>query len=171
MTDETLSKMVNEVTGSFVVSYHTQDRRDVTMDFTPLLFKRISIVTVLKAHLRDKLGDTNISIPRNLEVVSTRSYMDELSVELKSDCEAPRTILRLLNSFAEELIEGEYHNPFFIGDQFKVMSPIVKWHQPLPNMSGRFGHFANDTKFGSTFPELSDLELQKDRSRVSQGGV
>lgn len=63
MTEETLSQLLNEVAGSYVVNFHTQNRDDVTMDISPPFLKRISKVSGIKESMPDKLDDANFFNP------------------------------------------------------------------------------------------------------------
>ena len=172
ITEEMLSGLVKEVTGSYLVTYHPdgKDGRAVEVDFSPP-FKRISMVSGLEERLRTKLDDPSFSIPSDLEAESTRQFLDDLHVKLGVECADPRTTARLLDSLVGEYIEPECINPTFICDHPQIMSPLAKWHRSLPGMTERFELFANTKELCNAYTELNDPEVQRERFRSTQKDV
>lgn len=170
ITEIMLSSLVKEVTGGYLVKYHTQDGREVSMDFTPP-FKRISMLSGLEERLGDRLNEPSFSIPADLEADSTHRFLDDLHLKLGLECEEPRTVARLLDSLVGEFIEPECTNPTFICDHPEIMSPLAKWHRSLPGMTERFELFANGKELCNAYTELNDPAVQRDRFRASQRDV
>lgn len=172
MTEEMLSTMVKEVTGSHLVTYHPdgKDGRAVEIDFSPP-FKRISMVSGLEERLKILLDDPSFSIPSDIESEGTRQFLDDLHTRLNVNCEEPRTTARLLDSLVGEFIEPECINPTFICDHPQVMSPLAKWHRSLPGMTERFELFVNGKELCNAYTELNDPEVQRERFRSTQQDV
>lgn len=172
ITEEMLSSLVQEVTGSYKITYHPdgKDGRVVEMDFSPP-FKRISMVSGLEERLRRVLEDPNFNIPRDMESDSTRKFLDDLHVKLDVECQEPRTTARLLDSLVGEYIEPECINPTFVCDHPQIMSPLAKWHRSLPGMTERFELFANGKELCNAYTELNDPEVQRERFRSTQKDV
>lgn len=162
--------MVKEITGNHSVTYHTQDRRAIEMDFSPP-FKRISMISGLEERLRKRLGDSELTIQTDLEAESTRQFLDDLHGKLEIECEEPRTVAKLLDSLVGELIEPECVHPTFICDHPEIMSPLAKWHRDMPGMTKRFELFANGKELCNANSELNDPEVQRQRFGVSQKDV
>lgn len=172
LTEQMLSGLVKEVTGSYIVTYHPNgaDSEPVHIDFSPP-FKRISMVAGLEERLRVKLSEPSFTIPADMESDETRKFLDDLHVRLEVDCEEPRTTARLLDSLVGEYIEPECVNPTFICDHPQIMSPLAKWHRNLPGMTERFELFANGKELCNAYTELNDPEVQRERFRSTQKDV
>lgn len=172
MSEEMLSSLVKDVTGSHSITYHPdgKDGRAVDIDFTPP-FKRVSMVSGLEERLRVKLGDADFTIPKDMAADSTRQFLDDLHTKLELECEEPRTTARLLDSLVGEFIEPECINPTFICDHPEIMSPLAKWHRSLPGMTERFELFVNGKEICNAYTELNDPEVQRDRFRATQKDV
>ncbi len=178
MTELLLSSMVKALTGGYKIVYHPDGKepsadnpgtepRKVEIDFTPP-FKRISMVSGVEERLRTRLGDPDITIPRDLESDSARLALERLCDRAGVECKEPKTTARLLDSLVGEFVEPECVNPTFICDHPEIMSPLAKWHRDLPGMTERFELFANGKEICNAYTELNDPMVQRDRFRVSQ---
>lgn len=172
ITETMLSSMVKEITGDYVVTYHPDGKegREVLMDFTPP-FQRISMVSGLEECLRTELKDPSLTIPTDMEAESTRKFLDDLHIQIKLDCDEPRTVARLLDSLVGKFIEPGCVNPTFICDHPEIMSPLAKWHRTLPGMTERFELFANATELCNAYTELNDPAVQRDRFGMTQKDI
>jgi len=54
------------------------------------------------------------TFPKDYESVETRKYFDDLLVELKVECSAPRTTNRMIDKLIAEYLETECVNPTFL---------------------------------------------------------
>lgn len=172
MTEEMLSGLVAQVSGSHVVTYHADGKNGdaVEIDFSPP-FKRISMVSGLEERLRNVLDDPSFTIPTDMEAESTREFLDQLHTRLELECEDPRTTARLLDSLVGEYLEPECINPTFICDHPEIMSPLAKWHRSLPGMTERFELFVNGKELCNAYTELNDPLVQRERFRSTQKDV
>lgn len=169
ITEDMLSKLVKDVTGSYIVSYHPdgKDGREIQMDFTPP-FKRVSMISGLEDRLRKVLNNETFEIPKSFESETTREFLLDLHKRLGLELEEPHTTPRLLDSLVGEYIEPECNNPTFICDHPQIMSPLAKWHRNLPGMTERFELFANGKEICNAYTELNDPQVQRDCFRRSQ---
>lgn len=172
ITENMLSSLVKEVTGSHKIVYHPDGKggRAVEIDFSPP-YKRISMVAELNERLRIALDDSGFAIPEDLDSDDTRQFLEEVLIKLNIECEEPRTTARMLDKLVGELIEPECVNPTFICDHPKIMSPLAKWHRSLPGMTERFELFTNGKELCNAYTELNDPEVQRERFRSSQRDV
>lgn len=172
ITEDMLSSLVKEVTGSHKIVYHPEGKagRAIDIDFSPP-FKRISMLAELNERLRVALDDSSFAIPEDLDSDETRQFLEEVHVKLNIECEEPRTTARMLDKLVGEFIEPECVNPTFICDHPQIMSPLAKWHRSLPGMTERFELFANGKELCNAYTELNDPEVQRERFRSSQKDV
>lgn len=172
ITEDMLSSMVKHINGGehYRVTYHTQDGREIEMDFAPP-FKRISMISGLEEVIRTKLNEPDFKIPIDLEAETTCQFLDDVHAKLDIECEEPKTTARLLDSLVGELIEPTCVNPTFICDHPQIMSPLAKWHRSLPGLTERFELFANGKELCNAYTELNDPHVQRQRFRVSQKDV
>lgn len=92
ITEDMLSKLVKEVTGSFKIKIHPdpkQPEKEVEIDFSPP-WKRLSMIE----ELEKCLGET---IPGDLNSEEARVFLDKQCVKHKVDCSNPRSSTRLLD--------------------------------------------------------------------------
>lgn len=170
MTEDLLSSLVKEHTGSYKIEYHrngkdAENPRRSEIDFTPP-FKRISMVSGLEERLRTRLEDPTIKI--DIESENAASSLQSLCTRVGAECNDPKTLARLLDTLVGELIEPECVNPTFICDHPEIMSPLAKSHRNMPGMTERFELFVNTKEICNAYTELNDPEVQRDRFRVSQ---
>jgi len=99
MTEELISSMVRELTGSYVLAYHPHgpEKESVEIDFMPP-WPRVSLVEEIEKQ-------AGVKLPRNFEDESARKVLDDLASSLHIDCPAPRTTPRLLDKLCGHFIE------------------------------------------------------------------
>ncbi|QDZ24155.1 lysine--tRNA ligase [Chloropicon primus] len=154
MTEEMVSQLVLQVTGSYKVQYHANghDQDPVEIDFSPP-FKRISMLDGLKEH--------GIDVPLPLDSEETRQYLIK---ELKArglECTPPHTTARLIDEFVAEYLESKCMNPTFICDHPQIMSPLAKYHRSKPGLTERFELFVNTRELCNAYTELNDPIVQR----------
>jgi lysyl-tRNA synthetase class 2 len=156
MTEQMVSGMVREITGSYKISYHANghDKPPVEIDFTPP-FRRISMIGGLEAH--------GIKITTDLASEETRLYLEKCCAEKNINCPEPRTTARLLDKLVGEFIEPTCINPAFICDHPEIMSPLAKYHRTSPQLTERFELFVNTREVCNAYTELNNPHVQRDR--------
>jgi len=157
ITEEMISGMVKEITGSYKISYHHQgpDKPPIEIDFTPP-FKRISMLQGLE----DIAG---IKIPYGLDTEETRQFLIKECASRNVICTPPQTISRLLDKLVGEYIEPTCINPGFICDHPEIMSPLAKYHRSIPQLTERFELFVNTRELCNAYTELNNPHVQRER--------
>jgi lysyl-tRNA synthetase class 2 len=115
MTENLLSKMALELTGSYKIKYHPRDDendpdRVVEIDFTPP-FRRIPMMKGLEEALGMKMPDNT-----TLDTEEARLFFDKLCIEKNVECKAPRSTSRLIDKLVGTYLESQCTNPTFITD-------------------------------------------------------
>lgn len=156
MTEELISGMVKDITGSHVITYHPEgpDGPAVEIDFSPP-FRRISMCSGLEEAL-------NVKLPSDLDSEDARLFLVELCEKHGVECSAPQTTARLLDKLVGEYIESQCVNPTFICDHPQIMSPLAKWHRTLQGMTERFELFVNCREVANAYTELNDPLRQRE---------
>lgn len=159
LTEDMISGMAMAVTGSYVVTYHTEgaDKPEsaVTVDFTPP-WKKIPMI----AGLEEALG---VKLPEDLYSDEARAALDALCVQREVKCGEPRTTTRLLDKLVGEFLESQCINPTFITDHPAIMSPLAKSHRSLPGLTERFEAFVLTKEICNAYTELNSPAVQKQR--------
>lgn len=155
LTEELISQMVKEITGSYKISYRpVEDGEPIIIDYTPP-FRRIPMIKGLEEAL-------NVKIPA-LDSPELTKFLDELCIKHKVDCSPPRTITRLLDKLCGEFLESQCINPTFIIDHPQLMSPLAKWHRSETGLSERFELFVCKREICNAYTELNDPAIQRER--------
>jgi lysyl-tRNA synthetase class 2 len=159
MTEDMVSNMVKAVTGSFVITYHTDgvDKPEsaVTVDFTPP-WKRIPMI----AGLEEALG---VTLPKDLYSEEARALLEAQCAKHNINCGQPRTMARLLDKLVGEFLESKCINPTFIMDHPEIMSPLSKSHRTQPGLTERFEVFVLTKEICNAYTELNDPVVQRAR--------
>eukprot|EP01089_Gocevia_fonbrunei_P005514 TRINITY_DN1597_c0_g1_i1.p1 TRINITY_DN1597_c0_g1~~TRINITY_DN1597_c0_g1_i1.p1 ORF type:complete len:588 (+),score=174.26 TRINITY_DN1597_c0_g1_i1:91-1854(+) len=160
ITEELVSNMVKEITGSYKLKYHPQGRfgdektEEIEIDFTPP-FRRISMMEGLK--------EAGIDVPKDIEADSTNEWLRNKIKELNIECAPPLTTARLLDKLVGEYIEPTCINPGFICDHPEIMSPLAKGHRSIRGLTERFELFVNGREVCNAYTELNDPKVQRER--------
>ena len=133
MTEEMISCIVKDVTGSYVIQYQPKPNADVvTVDFTPP-FKRISMIDGLNEAM-------NTTLPE-LDDPEIDEKLVKLLEKHEIECPPPHTTARLLDTLVGEFLEVNCINPTFITDHPEIMSPLAKTHRSKKGLTERFELF------------------------------
>lgn len=153
ISEQLLSEMVLELTGSSIVTIHNDAGEEVKVDFaTP--WKRISMMEELYKHL----GET---CEADIESEEARAFFDAHCKKHNVDCANPRTTARLIDKLVGEFIEGTLVNPTFMIEQPQLMCPLAKYHRNKPGLTERFELFINKHEFANAYTELNDPFIQR----------
>jgi len=155
ITEELLSGLVKEISGSLQLSYHPEglDKEPVIIDFTPP-FRRISIVSELEKIL-------NFKFPEDLSSDETNQLLRNICKEKQLECTPPLTTSRLIDKLVGEFIEPQCINPTFLCDHPQLMSPLAKWHRSQAGLSERFELFVLGRELCNAYTELNDPIRQR----------
>ncbi|XP_047254191.1 lysine--tRNA ligase-like isoform X2 [Capsicum annuum] len=128
LTEQLLSGMVKELTGSYKIRYHANclDNEPVEIDFTPP-FRKIDMLSELEEV-------ANISIPRDLSSEAANKYFLDVCEEFDVKCPPPQTTTRLLDKLVGHFVEVNCIKPTFIINHPEIMSPLAKSHRSEPAM-------------------------------------
>jgi len=158
VTEEMISGMVKEITGSYQIQYHpdaNDPNKVVDIDFSPP-WRRVDMIS----ELDKKLG---VTIPRDFESESTRQFLDQLCVKHNVNCPAPRTVTRLLDKLVGDFIEVDCINPTVILNHPQIMSPLAKWHRDDKVLTERFEVMVNCKEICNAYTELNHPFIQRER--------
>lgn len=153
--------MVWELFNTRVLKYKvqrrdTQEEEEVEIDFsTP--FKRMDILEELSKEV-----GAEITGPL-LEKEEGRELLDKLCRDKNIECRAPRSASRLLDKLAGEYLESKCHNPTFLMNHPKIMSPLAKEHREKEGVTERFELFMLGKEVCNAYTELNDPFDQRRR--------
>ena len=155
MTEDLMSGLVKEITGSYKIKYHLNgpEAEPVEIDFTPP-WRRIPMMSTLEEKLK-------VTFPTDLAAESTTVFLKELCAKLNVECSPPQTTYRLLDKLVGEFIEPECISPAFIMDHPQIMSPLAKWHRDAPHLTERFELFCAGRELCNAYTELNDPHIQR----------
>ncbi|KAL7542344.1 hypothetical protein ACHAXR_011709 [Thalassiosira sp. AJA248-18] len=155
MTEEMLSGMVKEITGSYKIKYQPKpNTEEVEIDFTPP-FKRISMIEGIEEKIGQKLpalDDPQIEI--KLEII-----LEKFDLE----CPPPLTTARLLDTLVGEFLEDNIIHPTFITEHPQIMSPLAKNHREKEGLTERFELFVAGRELANAYTELNNPVVQYQR--------
>lgn len=158
LTEHMLSKMVLEITGSYIIKHHPEGiehpDKVFEIDFTPP-WRRISMMEELEA----KLGEP---VPKDITTEEAREFFDKMCVKHHVVCKAPRNTTRLIDKLVGHFLESQCKNPTFIIEHPQLMSPLAKYHRSKPGLTERFELFINYHELCNAYTELNDPFVQKD---------
>eukprot|EP00584_Thalassiosira_punctigera_P016609 CAMPEP_0172552932 /NCGR_PEP_ID=MMETSP1067-20121228/47274_1 /TAXON_ID=265564 ORGANISM="Thalassiosira punctigera, Strain Tpunct2005C2" /NCGR_SAMPLE_ID=MMETSP1067 /ASSEMBLY_ACC=CAM_ASM_000444 /LENGTH=605 /DNA_ID=CAMNT_0013341007 /DNA_START=71 /DNA_END=1888 /DNA_ORIENTATION=- len=155
MTEEMLSGMVKEITGSYKIKYQPKpNTEEVEIDFTPP-FKRISMIEGIEEKIGQKLpalDDPKIEV--KLEII-----LEKFELE----CPPPLTTARLLDTLVGEFLEDNIVHPTFITEHPQIMSPLAKYHREKKGLTERFELFVCGRELANAYTELNNPVVQYQR--------
>ena len=134
LTEDMLSSMVKELTGSYVIHFHpdpeNHPEQTLDIDFSPP-WKRIPMMEGLEKEL-------GVPLPKDLSSKETELFFDDLCKKHKVDCSYPRTTIRLIDKLVGKFLESQCLNPTFITEHPQEMSPLAKYHRSKQGLTERF---------------------------------
>lgn len=158
LTEDMLSSMVKELTGSYVIHFHPDPENHpeqvLDIDFSPP-WRRIPMMEGLEKEL-------GVTLPKDLDSKETEIFFDDLCKKHKVDCSFPRTTTRLIDKLVGKFLESQCLNPTFIIEHPQQMSPLAKYHRSKPGLTERFELFIKHHEFCNAYTELNDPFVQKE---------
>jgi len=162
-TEELLSSLTKEITGSFQVKYNLEPdesglEKAIDIDFTPP-FKRLDMKETLYQKIKNTISD--FEYPKDMFSEEARLYFSKIVEDLGIECSPPRTTARLIDKLVGEFIEPDCINPTFIINHFQVMSPLAKYHRENSELTERFELFVAGKELCNAFTELNNPLIQQ----------
>lgn len=166
MTEDMVSSLVKEVTGSYIVQYAADEGGEpLAIDFSPP-WKRISMISGLEEA-------TGTKFPA-LTDPSANQFFKDMCKKHNVDCGSPQTTARLVDKLVAHFLEESCINPTFITDHPEMMSPLAKSHRSKPFMTERFELFVCKREVLNAYTELNMPKVQRERfaeqAKQSQDG-
>jgi lysyl-tRNA synthetase class 2 len=155
MTEQMISGMVKEITGSYVIEYAAvEGEPPVPIDFSPP-WKRITMI----GGLEEAIG---VKFP-SMESPEMPSFLERICKEHNVECSNPRTVARLVDKLVGHFLEDVIINPTFITEHPEMMSPLAKTHRNTPGLTERFELFVCKREVCNAYTELNNPMTQRDR--------
>ncbi|CAJ1020490.1 putative OB-fold nucleic acid binding domain/tRNA synthetases class II (D, K and N) [Leishmania shawi] len=159
-TEDLLYGLAMELHGSPIVRYAPKDSEgkllpEVTFNFNKP-FKRLHIIPELEKRLKISFDNVDFESDAGIQ------FLMDLCKKHKADCPSPYTAPRLLDALIAEFLEPECHDPCFICDHPRVMSPLAKWHRNDPRLTERFELFVNKKELANAYTELNNPIVQRE---------
>lgn len=159
-TEDLLHGLAMELHGSPIVKYAPKDSEGNPLPETMLNFskpfKRLHIIPELEKRL--KVSFDNVDFEKD----DTITFLLNLCAKHNVECIPPFTTPRLLDALIAEFLEPECHDPCFICDHPRVMSPLAKWHRRDPRLTERFELFVNRRELANAYTELNNPIVQRE---------
>ncbi len=155
MTEQMISKMVLDITGSYTIEYAASEGDvPVMIDFSPP-WKRVSMIEGLEQATGTKfppLTDPGLA-----------KFLEDICAKHDVQCSAPRTVARLIDKLVGHFIEETCINPTFITEHPELMSPLAKSHRSKPGLTERFELFVCKREVCNAYTELNSPIVQRQR--------
>ncbi|SCU65222.1 lysyl-tRNA synthetase, putative [Trypanosoma equiperdum] len=158
-TEELLYGMVMHLYGSPIVKYSPRDSEgrqlpEVTFNFNRP-FKRLHIVPKLEEIL-------GLKFPADFYSSEANSFFLDICKKNQVECNPPFTTTRLLDALVSHYLEPQCHDPTFLCDHPRIMSPLAKWHRNDLRLSERFELFINKKEICNSYTELNSPLVQRE---------
>jgi lysyl-tRNA synthetase class 2 len=154
ITEQMVSGMVFEITGSYQIEYPKSDGTMQTVDFTPP-FARIPMISGLEDMLK-------VKFPADLYSDETNQMLRDLCKKYDLTCDPPTTA-KLLDKLVGEYLEpSSMDRPIFIMDHPSVMSPLSKYHRTAAGLTERFEVFVMGREICNSYTELNNPAVQRE---------
>jgi lysyl-tRNA synthetase class 2 len=157
LTEKLLSGMVKAIHGSYKITLHPEEGKEVEIDFTPP-FRRIRMLPDLEKELGVSLGSYE-----NLGTPESNRQLSDLCTKHGVECPPPKTTARMLDKLVGHFLEEQCISPTFIIDHPQVMSPLAKYHRKEKGLTERFELFVLKREVCNAYTELNDPVVQRSR--------
>lgn len=158
-TEDLLHGLVMQLNGSPILPFAPHDSEGKQLPSTTFNFskpfKRLRVIPELEQRL-------NISFANiDFESEECTEFLLQICKQNDVECIPPLTVPRLLDTLIAEFLEPECHDPCFIIDHPRVMSPLAKWHRENVHLSERFELFVNKKELVNAYTELNNPIIQR----------
>ena len=147
MTEDMLSKIIRNTTGSFIINYTDRHKKNWDIDFCPP-FAKLDLVKDLEIELKE-------IIPINESSDIMENFLNKMLEKHNVKCSSPRTLARMYNKLVEKFLEPKCVKPTFLINHPRFMSPLAKWHRDNVNISERFELFVAGMELCNAYTELN----------------
>jgi lysyl-tRNA synthetase class 2 len=155
MTEEMISGMVLQITGSYFVPYAAEEGGEpVIIDFSPP-WRRISMIEGLEEAIGAQFPNVD-----STEIVP---FLENILEKYNVECRPPRTVARLIDKLVGHFLEDNIINPTFITEHPELMSPLAKSHRSKPGLTERFELFVCKRELCNAYTELNMPVVQRER--------
>ncbi|KEG06890.1 lysyl-tRNA synthetase [Trypanosoma grayi] len=158
-TEDLLYGLAMHLHGTPLVKYAPKDSEgnqlpEVVFNFNKP-FKRLHIVPELEKRL-------NVKFPADFDSAEANTFFLDLCKKNKVECNPPFTTTRLLDALISHYLEPECHDPTFVCDHPRIMSPLAKWHRDDLRLTERFELFVNKKELCNAYTELNNPIVQRE---------
>jgi len=145
LTEELISKVVLDITGSLKVTYQGKD-----IDFTTP-WERRSFARIVKDEFNIDPQDDAGTMLEKVKVKRKVTHLDRLTRS---------SVIKIVEDALEE---NASVNPIFLIDYFAFLSPLAKTKKDNPHIAERFELFIAGMEVGNAYSELNDPQEQHKR--------
>ncbi|KAI0891841.1 lysyl-tRNA synthetase [Annulohypoxylon nitens] len=167
-TEELVSGLVKQLTGSYVTTFTTQHGETYTVNWEAP-WRRVEMIPALEEATGEKFppGD-------QLHTDETREWLKGVMKKVNVVCPEPQTTARMLDRLTGEFIEETAVNPTFITEHPKIMSPLAKDHRSKAGLTERFEAFVCKKEIANAYTELNQpfeqrLRFEEQARQKAQG--
>ncbi|KAI1101714.1 lysyl-tRNA synthetase [Jackrogersella minutella] len=167
-TEELVSGLVKQLTGSYVTTFTTQHGETYTVNWEAP-WRRVEMIPALEEATGEKFppGD-------QLHTDETREWLKGVMKKVNVVCPEPQTTSRMLDRLTGEFIEETAVNPTFITEHPKIMSPLAKDHRSKHGLTERFEAFVCKKEIANAYTELNQpfeqrLRFEEQARQKAQG--
>eukprot|EP00697_Spironema_sp_BW2_P009744 gnl/Spiro4/24738_TR12293_c0_g1_i1.p1 gnl/Spiro4/24738_TR12293_c0_g1~~gnl/Spiro4/24738_TR12293_c0_g1_i1.p1 ORF type:complete len:648 (+),score=173.65 gnl/Spiro4/24738_TR12293_c0_g1_i1:41-1945(+) len=156
-TEDMLSGLVAEVTGSTNVTFHLEGpEKPATVISFAKPFRRIGMLEGLVEYMP---GFVLPNVP--LESQEFNTFLINQGKANNVEFKEPLTTSRLIDQLVGAFVEPKCVQPTFIIDHPQLMSPLAKWHRDRPGLTERFELFIGGREYANAYTELNDPAVQR----------
>jgi lysyl-tRNA synthetase class 2 len=150
MTEDMVSGLVKEITGSYETVFHTQSGEEYKVNWARP-WRRVEMMPALEEAVGEKFPPSD-----QLHTKETNEFLKKALKKVNVECSEPRTNARMIDKLVGEFIEETAINPTFIVGHPEVMSPLAKYHRDIPGLCERFEAFVCKKEICNAYTELND---------------
>ena len=168
LTEELVSGLVKEITGSHETTYQTQTGETYNVNWAAP-WKRVEMIPALEEATGEKFppGD-------ELHTQETNDFLKRILKKVNVECTPPLTNARIIDTLVGEFIEEKCVNPTFITGHPQMMSPLAKYHREMRGLCERFEAFVCKKEIVNAYTELNDpfdqrLRFEEQARQKEQG--
>lgn len=159
-TEDLLHGLAMKLFGSPIVPYTPRDSEGKPLPPTQFNFskpfKRLRVIPELEKRLKISFDNVNFDSDECVD------FLLNICKQNAIECIPPFTVPRLLDTLIAEYLEPECHDPCFIIEHLRVMSPLAKWHRENILLSERFELFINKKELVNAYTELNNPIVQRE---------
>ncbi|KAF2996470.1 lysyl-tRNA synthetase [Curvularia kusanoi] len=157
MTEEMVSNLVFNVTGSYETVYHTQSGETYNINWKAP-WKRVEMIPALEEFVGEKFPPAD-----QLHTAETNEFLKKACEKVNVVCSEPRTNARLIDKLLTGvLVEEKCINPTFIVGHPEVMSPLAKYSRSQPGICNAYTELNDPFDQRLRFEEQANQKAQGD---------